>query len=155
MMVRRTCLGVLLATLVLVALGREAFAGVVLPVPLTVIYPGEVIDESMIVERSVAAPRVGRYLMVPEKSALVGKVARRTLLPGRPVPAIAVEIPDLVARGAAVRIVFHEGGLMIQAQATALEPGSAGDLIRVRNRGSGRTLDATVQADGTVRVGGP
>lgn len=128
-------------------------AGLILPVPVTTIYPGEIIDSSMVEERAMRAGGIGRHIVVQDRSGLIGKTARRTLLPGHPVPANAVEAPPLVARGAAIVIIFQEGGLMIRAQATALEAGSPGDLIRIRNLDSGIMINATVQADGSVRVG--
>ena len=151
---RKASSSLLLAALMLgTAPGAGLAAGLVLPVPATTIYPGETIDDSMITERTVKSSRIGRLLMVAERAALVGKVARRTLLPGRPVPANAVAVPDLVPRGAPVAILFREGGLTILAQAMSLEAGSEGDVIKVRNVDSGLMVNATVQADGTVRVG--
>jgi flagella basal body P-ring formation protein FlgA len=101
-----------------------------LPVPLGVIYPGDVIRES----------------------ALIGKVARRTLLPDRPVPTIAVDAPKVVTINASVKIVFNEGGMVIIAYGSALQAGSVGDLIRVRNQDSGLVVTGRVQADGSIRV---
>jgi flagellar basal body P-ring formation protein FlgA len=131
-----------------------AAAGLSVPVPATTIYPGEIIDDGMITERSVQPSQLGRIIIVPQRSELIGKVARRTLLPGRPVPLVAVADPDLIPRGAPVELVFREGGLTILAQAMSLEAGQAGDMIRVRNLDSGLIIKAIVQADGTVRVGG-
>ena len=34
-----------------------------------------------------------------------------------------------------------------------LQPGSAGDLVKVRNLDSGAVFTGTVMADGTIRVG--
>jgi flagella basal body P-ring formation protein FlgA len=145
----------ILATLQLIVLVGTAAAadGVALPVPTTTIYPGEIIDDTMITERTVQPSQVGRLMIVLDRAELLGKVARRTLLPGRPVQTIAVAEPDLVPRGANIEVVFQEGGLTILAQAMTLEAGSAGDVIRVRNLDSGVIINATVQADGTVRVG--
>jgi flagellar basal body P-ring formation protein FlgA len=150
----------ILATLQLLVLVGTAQAGlaadgIALPVPTTTIYPGEIIDDTMITDRKVQPAQVGRMMIVPHRSELVGKVARRTLLPGRPVPTVAVAVPDLVPRGAPIEMVFQEGGLTILAQARTLEAGSAGDVIKVRNLDSGLIINATVQADGTVRVGKP
>jgi flagella basal body P-ring formation protein FlgA len=83
----------------------------------------------------------------------VGKVAKRTLLPGRFVPLTSVRDAYLVAQGAAVQVIFVEGGLTISMTAVTLEPGSAGDMVKVRNTDSGAVFSATVMADGTVRVG--
>src|SRR5690625_844296 len=130
-----------------------AAAGLILPVPTVTIYPGDVIDGSMVEERAVRAAGVGRQMTVQDRGGLIGKTARRTLLPGQPVAANAIETPPLVACGAAVAIVFEEGGLTILAQAKSLEAGSPGDIVRVRNLDSGIMVNAVVQADGTVRVG--
>jgi flagella basal body P-ring formation protein FlgA len=35
----------------------------------------------------------------------------------------------------------------------ALQPGAAGDLVKVRNVDSGKIFSGTVMADGTIRVG--
>jgi flagellar basal body P-ring formation protein FlgA len=150
----------ILATLQLIVLmgmtqADAAANGVALPVPATTIYPGEIIDDTMITERTVQPSQVGRLMIVLDRSELLGKVARRTLLPGRPVQIIAVAEPDLVPRGTNIEVVFQQGGLTILAQAMTLEAGSAGDVIRVRNLDSGVIINATVQADGTVRVGAP
>jgi len=146
-------LAALAAAIIAGGAGVAAAAGLILPVPIVTIYPGEVIDGSMVEERAVRAAGVGRQMMVQDRGGLIGKTARRTLLPGQPVAANAIETPPLVARGAAVAIVFEEGGLTILAQAKSLEAGSPGDIVRVRNLDSGIMVNAVVQADGTVRVG--
>ena len=130
-----------------------AAADLILPVPTVVIYPGDHIEDGMIVESAFHPSYLGRLAMIPERGELVGKVARRTLLPGRPVPMAAVSEPELVKRGKPVEIVFQEGGLIIRAQAMSLEAGSEGDMIRVRNLDSGLIVTGTVHFDGTVRVG--
>ena len=45
------------------------------------------------------------------------------------------------------------GPLTITASAVSLQPGSPGDLIRVRNVDSGKVLSGTVLANGTIQVG--
>jgi flagella basal body P-ring formation protein FlgA len=156
MRLRRRILATLQLVLLIGATQADAAAnGIALPVPTTTIYPGEIIDDTMITERTVQPSQVGRLMIVLDRSELLGKVARRTLLPGRPVQTIAVAEPDLVPRGANIEVVFQQGGLTILAQAMTLEAGSAGDVIRVRNLDSGVIINATVQADGTVRVGMP
>lgn len=145
----------LLLALFSAALSGAAARGeeLTLPVPVVTIYPGEMIDEAALTERGFSRSRRGWLAMIGASEGVVGKVARRTLLPGRPIPAAAVAEPDLVRRGAPVRLVFREGGLLIVAQATSLQGGGAGDVIRVRNLDSGLILAGTVQPDGTVRVG--
>ncbi|RVA54437.1 flagellar basal body P-ring formation chaperone FlgA, partial [Mesorhizobium sp. M7A.F.Ca.CA.004.09.1.2] len=83
---------------------------------------------------------------------LDGKVAKRTLLPGRYIPSTAIREAWLVEQGASVQIFFIAGGLTISATAVTLQPGVAGDLVKVRNIDSGKILSGTVMADGTIQV---
>lgn len=124
-----------------------------MPTPAITIYPGETIKESVITQREFAAAAIGDLPVVEAAGALIGKVARRTLLPGQLVPRNAVEDARLVERGSPVQVVFDEGGLTIVAIASPLQSGGLGDMVRARNLDSGVTIVGRVQADGTLRVG--
>ncbi len=80
---------------------------------------------------------------------VVGKVARRTLLPGQAIPTNAVGEPKLVTIGATVRVVYKEDGLTIATYASALQAGAVGDVVSVRNIESGLTISGIVQRDGS------
>lgn len=123
-----------------------------LPVARVTIYPGDHIDEAMLDELSFPIGAAPEGAVVERKSALVGKVARRTLLPGRTIPPIAVDNPRIVAIGALVKIVFAENGLVITAFGAAMQAGAVGDLIRVRNQDSGLMVAGRIQPDGSIRV---
>jgi flagellar basal body P-ring formation protein FlgA len=88
------------------------------------------------------------------RSELIGKVARRTLLPGRAIPLRAVDNPRVVRNGAEVQMVYVEGDLTIVTSGAALQDGGIGEVIKIRNSDSGVTVVGTVRADGTVRVNG-
>ncbi|WP_349369924.1 flagellar basal body P-ring formation chaperone FlgA [Salinarimonas sp.] len=144
------------AALALVAslapLPARAAGGVTMPVPTITIYPGETIKETVLAEREF--PRsAGRMPVVHDMRALVGKVARRTLLPGQLVPQNAVEDAKLVLRGETTQIVFEADGLVISTLVTPLESGGAGEQVRARNLDSGLVIVGTVHEDGTLRVG--
>jgi hypothetical protein len=64
-----------------------------LPVPAVTIYPGDVIKENMLRERSFPPNFRARSAVVETPLALIGKTARRTLLPGEAVPSNAVDDP--------------------------------------------------------------
>ena len=100
------------------------------------------------------AVRDGPGPFVSSRSLIVGKVARLTLLPGHAIPFAGVANRKLVSNGQEVRLVFSEGGLVIMTTGAALQDGSIGDIVRVRNSDSGVTVSGAVQADGTVSVGG-
>jgi flagellar basal body P-ring formation protein FlgA len=81
-------------------------------------------------------------------------VARRTLLPGRPIPTIAVEEPRAVSTGGQVQLVYQQDGLTIVTTAQALQNGYVGQVVQVRNLDSGLVVSGVVQPDGAVRVNG-
>lgn len=125
----------------------------VLPVPTVTIYPGDVITDSMIKERNFPENFRARSAVVETPLALIGKVARRTLLPGEAIPSNAVDEAKIVTRGVATQVVFEENGLTITTMGTPLQSGSLGEQIRVRNTDTGRIILGVVQADGRIRIG--
>jgi flagellar basal body P-ring formation protein FlgA len=127
----------------------------ILPVPNITIYPGDTIRDAWLTDRDFSSnTAVTRAGMIQARSSLVGKLARRTLLPGVPIPANAVSVPRAIANGGKVRVVFVQDGLEISTYATALQAGGVGEVISVRNLDSGLTISGIVQSDGSVRVGG-
>ncbi len=123
------------------------------PTPRAVIYPGDLILDGMLVDVPNAA-RDGSGPFVDSRSLIVGKVARLTLLPGHAIPFSGVSNRKLVSNGAEVKLVFSEGDLLIMTTGAALQDGSIGDIIRVRNNDSGVTVSGAVQPDGSVQVSG-
>lgn len=150
----RACvvLGVVLLDAVLPAAAVRA-REVVLPVPRITIYPGNVITEDMLVDKSFRGRGFDAPGIATTRAALVGKVARSTLLPNVPVASGGVREPFAVQQGQPAVVIFKAGALIISATAVPLQPGSAGDVISLRNTDSGTTIRGVVQPDGSVRVG--
>lgn len=123
------------------------------PTPVVTIYPGDVIRDAMIEDKVAANANPLDAGIVTSREMLLGMVAKRTLLPGRPIPLAAIDAPRLVHIGSTVRIIFEEAGLVIVAYGSALQPGAVGELIRVRNQDSGLVVSGRVLADGSIRVG--
>jgi flagella basal body P-ring formation protein FlgA len=142
-------IGAIVAVCVFPAAAQEALA----PTPKVVIYPGDVIRDDMLADVAEVA-HDGPGPFVESRSLVVGKVARLTLLPGRAIPFASVSNRKVVANGAEVKLVYSEGGLVIMTTGAALQDGSIGDIVRVRNSDSGVTVSGAVQPDGTVRVSG-
>jgi flagella basal body P-ring formation protein FlgA len=128
-------------------------AGEVVLIPSRVIYPGETIELAALKQVTLMAGRHKPDAVATRAAELQGKVAKRTLLPGRYIPSTAIREAWLVEQGAAVQVFFIAGGLTISATAVTLQPGAAGDLVKVRNVDSGKILSGTVMADGTIRIG--
>lgn len=126
-----------------------------LPVPRATVYPGDVISAEMLAERPLTRQEAQGAQAFLGREALVGKVARQTLLPGQLVPIQGVREPHVIKQGQPAVVVFEAGALVISATALPLEAGSTGEIISLRNSDSGTTIRGVVQADGTVRVGLP
>jgi flagella basal body P-ring formation protein FlgA len=124
-----------------------------LPVPTQVIYPGDRITEALLTD-STEASSGGMVNVLWDHADLVGKVARRTLLPGRPIPSIAVEEPRAVSTGTQVQLIYSQDGISIVTSGQALQNGFIGQSVQVRNLDSGIVISGTVVSDGSVRANG-
>ncbi|TKT77674.1 flagellar basal body P-ring formation protein FlgA [Aquamicrobium sp. LC103] len=118
-----------------------------------VVYPGETVTTETLDEVPLRRQLKNPAAVVYSRVELEGKVARRTLLPGRLIPVNSVREAYLVEPGSPVTVMFVHGPLSISATGVPLQAGAAGDLIKVRNLDSGTVVSGTVMADGTVRVG--
>ena len=151
----RAALGawVLLALAISAPLARAAELD--LPVPRATIYPGDTIADDGLIARAFIAHTVARGAVFETRQAVVGKVARRTLLQGQPIPIAGTRDPYIVAQGSLALVVFETSGLTITTNAMALQNGGVGDVVTLRNVDSGNIIKGTVAADGTVRLGTP
>lgn len=121
-------------------------------VPTRVIYPGQEIgfDLLEVVPLRRELPNPAIYALDMEQFA--GKVAKNTLLPGRMVAVAALREAYVVEAGKPVEMQFVQGPLVISVTGVPLQPGSTGDIVRIRNLDSGAVVSGVVMADGTVRV---
>jgi len=85
-------------------------------------------------------------------AALVGLETRRAIYAGRPVVAADLGPPTLVRRNAVVVMLYSDRGLGIRTEGRALESGGAGEVVRVLNLTSRRSLLATVTGENQVEV---
>ncbi|MBN9254730.1 MULTISPECIES: flagellar basal body P-ring formation chaperone FlgA [unclassified Mesorhizobium] len=153
---RRAALALVLVAGAVPACAQETTAdgaSEVVLIPSRVIYPGETIDLAALKQVTLAPGKHRPDAVATLARELEGKVAKRTLLPGRYIPTNAVREAWLVEQGASVQMFFVAGGLTISATAVTLQPGAAGDQVKVRNVDSGKIISGTVMADGTIRVG--
>lgn len=87
-----------------------------------------------------------------ELDQLVGMSARRTLAPDRPLRTSDVMVTPAVRRGEPVALLFQSGAMRITLRGRALQDGAPGDVVRVLNTESTRTVEALVEAPGIARV---
>jgi len=125
-----------------------------LPVPAVTIYPGDIIAENMLEDGRFPPGTAAGYPVAVTHAELVGKIARRTLLPGKLIARNTIAEPDLVRKGKIVSAIYEAGALTITATVLALQSGALNDMIQVRNVDSGKVIVGTVAEDGTVRIVG-
>lgn len=131
---------------------------------VTLLAAGAVLAQSVQPVRAIRAQKVlGRddLTLVDEAvpgavSAIedaVGKEAKVTLYPGRPVLLAQLGAPALVERNALVRINYARGPLRIVTDGRALDRAGVGEPVRVMNLASRQTVTGIVAPDGSVEVG--
>lgn len=135
-----------------IALRGRAEPAVEVAVPRRAVPVGAVLDAADL-ERIALPRRRLPETAVTSETALVGRTAARRLAAGRPVREDDLRRERLVSKGQPVRVVFQRGGLELVLEASALEDGAAGDLVRVLNPNGGRELRGVVVREQEVRVG--
>lgn len=82
----------------------------------------------------------------------IGFSAKRALATGTELKHNMLATPLAIKRGEQTLITASGSGLKVQMNGKALQDGSAGDLIRVKNLSSDRVIQGEVQLDGTVNI---
>jgi flagellar basal body P-ring formation protein FlgA len=93
-----------------------------------------------------------RSVYVRNCKDIIGKIARRTLMPGESLTRELLADPVLVRNGETVHLRFQKNGITVVALARAEQNGKLGQIIRVRNLDFLNTLKAQVVGRGEVRV---
>jgi len=137
----------------LARMAGSARAEVEVPVLTRAVQPGELISASDV---SMARVPVGRSLdtAVTSLDGLVGKEARKTITPGRIVPADAVGERPVIQRNRTVTMIYRKGALTLTAKGKALTNALEGEEVRVAPPGGGQPVVGIARSDGTVLVGG-
>lgn len=129
----------------------RVFATTRLPVLARTVNRGEAIRESDIQWQDVREDAV-RNGVVTDAAALVGMEPRFTVRAGMPVRSGDLQRPLLVTRNANVTIAMKTPFMTLTTQGRASEDGGKGDVIRVTNLQSKRTIEAVVEGPGIVSV---
>lgn len=87
-----------------------------------------------------------------DPKTLAGLKTRRQLSAGRILHPGALERRRLVKRGSTVQILANQGPLQVRMKGKALDNGTLGERIRVRNLSSGREITGEVVASGVIQV---
>jgi flagella basal body P-ring formation protein FlgA len=125
-----------------------------IPVPSAVVYAGDQIVQGMLIDKPFSVPDAAAKNYVLLRRQVEGLYAKRTLLPGKPIPLAYVKMKDSVVQGVLTKATFEMNGLVISTFLIPLQSGVAGELIDARNPEYGRTIKALVKSDGSLQVGG-
>lgn len=115
-----------------------------------IVYPGDVISEDALVARPLNNGAKASF--GGEIHDIAGKVARRTLVPGQPIPASALRQKEEVVQGRSYSIVYQSGALTISGEAIPMKSAAIGEMVAVRNQETGVVVQALVQAGGKLLV---
>ncbi|WP_134680639.1 flagellar basal body P-ring formation chaperone FlgA [Paracoccus ravus] len=112
---------------------------------------GEIISEADLALFSIPLSAANIHVLRHGEDIL-GREAKRNLLPERPIDAQSLTEPRAVRRGMAVTISHLDRGLTLSATGKALQDGAIGDVIRVVNTHSSKTVYGEITGDGKVRT---
>jgi len=115
------------------------------------VHRGAVLAETDLVEREMDLASV-RGKAIIDRGQLIGARCRRTLNEGDVFTNGSVEPVPVVHRGDAVMVIAQREGLRVTAFGVARENGSEGDVIKVLNVQSNKTIHARVIDQNTVQV---
>lgn len=85
-------------------------------------------------------------------SDLVGKSPKRSVSPDRPIRLSEIDLPTIVKRGSPVEVQYSASRMMIRTVGIALEDGSLGSMVRIKNEQSGKAITARVISTGRVEA---
>lgn len=113
-----------------------------------------IIQESDVIERRTLADHLSDDPLVT-KSQTVGQQAARDLKPGMIMTARMVDPVPLVKSGQYVTVTLNQGSVQIKTVAKALDGGSYGQTIRVKNESTRDVFDVTLTGPQTATMNTP
>jgi flagella basal body P-ring formation protein FlgA len=115
------------------------------------IYAGDIIRLRDIDWKSMRLSRLDSRTVLNE-TKLVGMSPRRPIVAGRAIMTAEIQPPTLVKRGKRVTIYLKTKIMQLTAKGKSLENGGKGDVVRVQNIDSGKTIEAQVIGPERVAV---
>jgi flagella basal body P-ring formation protein FlgA len=129
----------------------QMFAVVEVPVPNRILRPGNPIRESDIKWKRVRVNSV-RNDAVTDINEFLNLEPKRPLSANNMVQRADLRAPVTVSKGMLVTMVFRSATMVLTASGRALEAGSTGDFITVRNTQTNTTVDAKILGPNRVEV---
>jgi flagellar basal body P-ring formation protein FlgA len=124
---------------------------ITVPVLTRLVRRGEIVRAHDIALRSMDRAQVPVNAVI-ERDDIVGQSARRTLPSGTPLRDGDLEAPTLVRRGALVTMEITTPMMRLTARGKALDNGTLGETVRIRNIQSKRVIQGEVVGLDRVRI---
>lgn len=122
------------------------------PVLISYLKKGSIIRESDISMKPVLAMRVREGVSITDPEMLIGKTLKRVVAMGQPLRAHDLILPIAVSANSEVEMRYSGEALNVTDLGIAMEKGTIGEIIRVKNSRSGTVLRARVEAPNRVIV---
>ena len=142
----------LLAVCAMAGVARADDTGRTIFVPRAVIYPGDRITDAALIERQLLVTPDNPPVFGEHEQDLLGKIARRTLLPGQLIPETGVRAEDVVKQGRTYKLTYNTQYLSIVGVGVPMQSGAAGEIINVRNPETGTIIKARIEPDQSLAV---
>lgn len=142
----------LLATgIVFALLAANIAQAMKLPVLKKTVKSGTIITSDMIDYKTYDERRLPRHA-ITHPDQLIGKEATRTVRENRPVQNRFVRIPPFGRKGQVVTLEYRKAGMRLASEGRLLSDASQGEIVRVQNLDTRRTLVGTIIANGLVVI---
>jgi flagella basal body P-ring formation protein FlgA len=132
-------------------LSGVAYETIDIPVTATTTNRNQVIEPKDVVWQRVRSRSLAPGVAT-EYDQVIGYETRRVLRPGEPFRLHDLHKPLLVKKGSLITMILSTPLMQLTAQGKALEDGALGDVIKVENPRSGKTILGTVVENRTVTV---
>ncbi len=118
----------------------------------SIIYPGQMIEPGSleVVDASNCPNCDAGYIQ--DEHLVAGRIAVKTLVPGKLIFAQDLRAAPAVMRGQEVKVVYRKGALQISMSGIPLNDAAAGEAVSIRNAVSGAIINGVARTDGTVTV---
>lgn len=115
------------------------------------LYPDDVISERDILWKPMRVNRLDPRTVL-NASKITGMSPRRPIIAGRAIMTTEIQSPTLVRRGKQVTIHLQTKNMTLSALGKSLQTAGKGDVVRVQNLESGKTIEAIVTGPEAVTV---
>ncbi len=89
-------------------------------------------------------------IVISKPGKLIGNIAKVTIIPGRIVTPNMLALPPLVKRGQEAKIIFHNGGVSVSADAVCRQDGVSGQIITAKSLANNRLVRVRVTDEGML-----